>query len=146
MESVSTLEKVSSTKEDYLEQILDLIKEKGYARVVDMASRLNISQASVTSMIQRLDAGGLVKYEKYRGVILTEKGTLLARNITKRHKILSDFLSLFRLEEDTVYRDVEGMEHHISPPTVKAIAALTKQIRDRPEILEAVDAAINHSD
>ena len=53
-------------QEDYLEQILSLIEKKGYARVVDIAKNLNIAQASVTGMIQRMDAEGLVSYEKYR--------------------------------------------------------------------------------
>ena len=46
----------SSTVEDYLEQILDLINTKGYARVADIALGLKISQASVTNMVQRLDS------------------------------------------------------------------------------------------
>jgi DNA-binding MarR family transcriptional regulator len=45
--------------EDYLEQIHNLIAGKGYARVVDIAQNLGISQASVTNMIQKLDAEGL---------------------------------------------------------------------------------------
>ena len=48
----------SAAVEDYLERILDLINTKGYARVVDIASSLGISQASVTNMVQRLDAEG----------------------------------------------------------------------------------------
>src|SRR6201997_56715 len=64
----------SAAVEDYLERILDLISTKGYARVVDIAQSLKISQASVTNMIQRLDAEGLLKYEKYRGLILTTVG------------------------------------------------------------------------
>jgi len=58
--------------EDYLEQIHNLIAGKGYARVVDIAQNLDISQASVTNMIQKLDAEGFVVYERYRGVVLTE--------------------------------------------------------------------------
>jgi Mn-dependent DtxR family transcriptional regulator len=64
----------STAVEDYLERILGLINSKGYARVVDIAAALKISQASVTNMVQRLDAEGLLKYEKYRGLILTVAG------------------------------------------------------------------------
>ena len=53
----------SSAVEDYLERILELINTKGYARVVDIAESLSISQASVTNMVQRLDGDGLLKYE-----------------------------------------------------------------------------------
>src|SRR5881396_3532389 len=122
----------SSTVEDYLERILELINSKGYARVVDIAAALKISQASVTNMVQRLDGEGLLKYEKYRGLILTAAGKTLARKIAHRHKLLTDFLKLLGLDDRVIYHDVEGMEHHISRPTLRAIKALTAQLRRRP--------------
>ena len=125
----------SSAVEDYLERILELIDSKGYARVVDIATSLRISQASVTNMVQRLDGEGLLKYEKYRGLVLTTAGEALARNITRRHQLLTEFLSLLRLDKQVIHHDVEGMEHHISPPTLRAIEALTAQLKRRPALL-----------
>jgi len=138
MPSKSPDRHTSAAVEDYLERILDLINTKGYARVVDIAQSLKISQASVTNMIQRLDAEGLLKYEKYRGLVLTASGEALAKNITRRHQLLSDFLRLFGLDEDTIFRDVEGMEHHISQPTLKAIEALTAQLQRQPALVTRV--------
>ena len=132
----------SAAVEDYLERILELINRKGYARVVDIASALNISQASVTNMVQRLDAEGLLNYEKYRGLILTAAGKRLARNIAHRHQLLTDFLRLLGLDERVIYHDVEGMEHHISPPTLRAIQALTAQLRRRPALRAKLEAAV----
>lgn len=129
--------------EDYLERILELINTKGYARVVDIAESLKISQASVTNMIQRMDAEGLLKYEKYRGLALTASGEELAKNITRRHQILTDFLRLFGLDEETIYHDVEGMEHHISPPTLKAIEALTAQLARQPALITRVRSDVS---
>jgi Mn-dependent DtxR family transcriptional regulator len=103
---------------------------------------LKISQASVTNMVQRLDAEGLLKYEKYRGLILTAAGKKLARKIAHRHKLLTDFLSLLGLDERVIYHDVEGMEHHISPPTVRAIEALTAQLRQRPALRAQLEAVV----
>jgi Mn-dependent DtxR family transcriptional regulator len=128
----------SSAVEDYLEQILDLINTKGYARVADIAQGLKISQASVTNMVQRLDAEGLLKYEKYRGLVLTTAGETLARNIMRRHQLLTDFLRMLEIEEDVVYHDVEGMEHHISPQTLNAIEALMKALRNNPIVLSSI--------
>ena len=125
----------SAAVEDYLERILELIDSKGYARVVDIATSLKISQASVSNMVQRLDADGLLKYEKYRGLVLTSAGETLARNITRRHQLLTDFLTLLRLDQQVIHHDVEGMEHHISPPTLRAIEALTVQLKRRPALL-----------
>ena len=131
----------SSAVEDYLERILELINTKGYARVADIARSLGISQASVTNMIQRLDAEGLLKYEKYRGLVLTTAGETLAKNITRRHRLLTDFLNLFGLDEQVIFHDVEGMEHHISPPTLRAIEALTAQLERQPALIERVRQA-----
>jgi Mn-dependent DtxR family transcriptional regulator len=128
----------SSAVEDYLEQILDLINTKGYARVADIAQGLKISQASVTNMVQRLDAEGLLKYEKYRGLVLTTAGETLARNIMRRHQLLTDFLRMLEIEEEVVYHDVEGMEHHISPQTLNAIEALMEALRSNPIILSHI--------
>jgi Mn-dependent DtxR family transcriptional regulator len=125
----------SSAVEDYLERILELIDSKGYARVVDIATSLKISQASVSNMVQRLDGDGLLKYEKYRGLVLTAAGEALARNITRRHQLLTDFLTLLRLDKQVIHHDVEGMEHHISPPTLRAIESLTAQLKRRPALL-----------
>src|SRR5947209_15785155 len=101
----STALRNSAAVEDYLERILELINSKGYARVVDIAAALKISQASVTNMVQRLDAEGLLKYEKYRGLVLTTAGETLARNIAHRHRLLTDFLKLLGLDDAVLYRD-----------------------------------------
>lgn len=122
----------SAAVEDYLERILELVDTKGYARVVDIADRLGISQASVTNMVQRMDADGLIKYEKYRGLTLSASGHELARQIARRHLVLTDFLELLGIEAGTIHRDVEGMEHHISPETLEAIERLVDYLRSTP--------------
>ena len=124
--------------DDYLEQILHLIEEKGYARPVDISKRLQISQASVTNMLQRLDSEGLVKHEKYRGTVLTGDGARIAQAIIDRHKLLTEFLRLFDIDEETIYRDVEGMEHHVSRATLAALRAVTETLREAPDFRERV--------
>lgn len=133
----------SSAVEDYLERIFDLIDTKGYARVVDIAKALKISQASVTNMVQRLDAEGLLHYEKYRGLVLTAAGEKLARNITHRHQLLTDFFKLLGIDAEVIYHDVEGMEHHISPPTLRALEALTAQLRRQPALLAKLQKTLD---
>jgi len=135
----------STAVEDYLEQILDLINTKGYARVADIAQGLRISQASVTNMVQRLDAEGLLKYEKYRGLVLTTAGETLARNIMRRHQLLSDFLRMLGINEEVIYHDVEGMEHHISPQTLRAIEALLMQLQQHPKLVAQIKSQAHGS-
>lgn len=138
MPSRSTRSSGSVAMDDYLEQILHLIEEKGYARPVDVSERLKISQASVTNMLQRLDAEGLVKHEKYRGTTLTEEGHRIARAIIDRHELLTEFLRLFGIDEEIIYRDVEGMEHHVSRDTLNVIRAMTETLKSKPEFRNAV--------
>lgn len=134
MPAKTSLARNSTAVEDYLERILELINTKGYARVVDIATSLRISQASVTNMVQRLDADGLLKYEKYRGLVLTTAGETLARNIAQRHQILTDFLKQLGVDDRVIDHDVEGMEHHISPSTLRAIEALSAQLKRSPAL------------
>lgn len=128
----------STAMDDYLEQILHLIEAKGYARAVDISKNLGISQASVTNMLQRLDAEGLVNHEKYRGTVLTEEGHRIALAIIERHETLTRFLRLFGIDEETIYKDVEGMEHHVSRPTLKVISAVADALEADPALLERV--------
>ena len=64
--------------EDYLEVIYELIKKKGYATQSDISESFNVSLPSVTKMLQRLDESKYLKYEKYRGINLTEEGIEVA--------------------------------------------------------------------
>jgi len=126
----------SQSAEDYLERIDELIEEKGYARVVDIATSLKVKQASVTSMVQKLGEAGYLKYEKYRGLILTDKGREVARKIRNRHETLSRFFSLFELDAESQRQDIEGIEHHLSPDTVEILADLAHFFEQNSEVLK----------
>jgi Mn-dependent DtxR family transcriptional regulator len=126
----------SQSAEDYLERIHELIEEKGYARVVDIASSLEVKQASVTSMVQKLGESGYLNYEKYRGLVLTPKGLEVACAIQQRHETLSRFFSLFGLDRKTQKRDIEGIEHHLSAVTVEMLSDLASFFEQHPETLQ----------
>jgi len=129
--------------DDYLEQIYHLIEDVGYARPVDIAKNLEISQASVTNMLKRLDEEGLVKHVKYRGTTLTDQGVTIAKAIVKRHATLTRFLRLFEVDESTIYADVEGMEHHVSRHTLEVINALANELSENSELLNKVKSKIS---
>lgn len=128
--------------DDYLEQIFHLIEDKGYARPIEISQNLGISQASVTNMLKRLDDEGLVKHIKYRGTTLTEKGHTIATEIIRRHETLTRFLRLFEVDEETIYKDVEGMEHHVSKHTLAVIDALANELSSDAGLLTRVKKAI----
>lgn len=135
---IKTGNRSSSAVEDYLERIQELIDAKGYARVVDIAGNLGISQASVTNMVKRLDIEGFVKHERYRGIILTEKGCSIASAVRERHRILSTFLRLLGITEEEVQRDVEGLEHHLSASSLDAIGILCAELASNHELLNRI--------
>lgn len=124
--------------EDYLEQIYELIRAKGYARAVEIADALDIRPSSVTKMIQRLDEQGYLVYEKYRGIALTVLGEKVAKRMSRRHRLLERFLRLLGLDEATVQRDVEGIEHYISPATIDRLGALVETLESTPELAEKI--------
>jgi len=126
----------SQTAEDYLERIHQLIEQKGYARVVDIASSLQVKQASVTNMVQKLGDLGYINYEKYRGLVLTDKGREIGLNIRKRHETLARLFSLFGLDPATQQLDIEGIEHHLSADTVEILADLAQFFEEHPDTLK----------
>ena len=127
----------SQSAEDYLERILELIQETGQARVVDIANSLNIRQASVTNMVKKLCEMGFVDHEKYkRGLVLTETGREVAQKIQRRHETLSRFFSMLELDDEIQRKDIEGIEHHLSRETVRALDDLVTFFEHRPKLLK----------
>lgn len=124
--------------EDYLERIYELIQEKGYARVIDIASSLQVRSSSVTKMLQKLDAAALVNYEKYRGITLTPRGEAIAKSVKTRHRKLEELLKMLGVDEHTVQRDVEGIEHHVSPGTLACFRDLVSFLQENPSALSAI--------
>lgn len=118
----------SVPNEDYLERTLELLTEKGYARVSDIAERLGVRPASVTKMLQRLEVQGYLVREPYRGFTLTPKGKNIAVRIRKRHEILKSFLQLLQIPEQVMEKDIDGLEHHLSNETVAALEKFLKQL------------------
>ncbi len=116
--------------EDYLEVIYELIQEKGYATTVDISSYLNVSSPSVTKMMQKLDETGYLKYEKYRGIKLTNEGIRIARNIRNRHGLLAEFFMLIGIDEETANNDAEGIEHHLHPETMKKLEEFISELKN----------------
>jgi Mn-dependent DtxR family transcriptional regulator len=122
--------------EDYLERIYKLIDEKGYARVSDIAEGLEVHPSSVTKMIQKLDKDHYLIYERYRGLVLTSKGKKMGKRLMERHHLLESFLKLIGVQEENIYTDVEGIEHHLSWDSITCIEVLVEFLNRHPEHVE----------
>ena len=125
--------------EDHIEQIYMLIEQKGYARVSDIAESLSVLPSSVTKMVQKLDKDGYLIYERYRGLMLTPKGLKLGKRLVQRHDLLEQFLRLIGVQEDKIYDDVEGIEHHLSWNSIDRIADLNQALEENPEFLQKLE-------
>ncbi|MDG5470585.1 transcriptional regulator MntR [Jeotgalibacillus sp. ET6] len=122
--------------EDYIEQIYLLIDNKGYARVSDIADALSVHPSSVTKMVQKLDKDEYLVYEKYRGLVLTKKGTKIGKRLVYRHELLEQFLQIIGVKDENIYIDVEGIEHHLSWNSIDRIGDLVQMFENRPELIE----------
>ncbi|RHW42052.1 transcriptional regulator MntR [Neobacillus notoginsengisoli] len=121
--------------EDYIEQIYLLIEQKGYARVSDIAGNLSVQPSAVTKMVQKLDKDNYLIYEKYRGLTLTPKGKKIGKRLVYRHDLLELFLNLIGVEEENIYDDVEGIEHHLSWNAIDRIGDLVQLLQGDPTLL-----------
>lgn len=92
-------------------------------------------------MLQRLQASGMILRTPYGPAQLTLHGLNHAQAVLHRRHVLTEFLEMLGLEDHDVHGDVEGIEHHISPSTLRAIEALTEQLRRRPALLAQVTGA-----
>lgn len=126
--------------EDYIEQIYILIETKGYARVSDIAEELDVHPSSVTKMVQKLDKDDYVNYEKYRGFGLTPKGKKIGERLLYRHELLEDFLKIIGVEEEKIYNDVEGIEHHLSWNSIDRIGDLVTYFKEDEQRLNNLKA------
>ncbi|PPR46440.1 MAG: Transcriptional regulator MntR [Alphaproteobacteria bacterium MarineAlpha5_Bin9] len=112
--------------EDYLELISDLLNKNGEARIVDIANKLNITQATANKTIKRLNSQGYVKKEPYRSIFLTVKGQKIASESKKRHRIVYNFLLNLGVKQSSALSDSEGIEHHVSSNTLEKMEKYNK--------------------
>ncbi len=129
---------LTPSMEDYLEKIYELMKDKGYARVSDIASSLAVQPSSVTKMLQKLDEQDYVTYEKYRGFVLTKTGEQMGKAMKQRHNMLAELLRMLGIPETTIQEDVEGIEHHVSPQTLKQLNRLVDYFQSDAARLESL--------
>jgi DtxR family Mn-dependent transcriptional regulator len=110
--------------EDYLKAIYELVRAEGTAATTEIAHRLDIAPASVTGMVRRLAEQGLLDYEPYRGVRLTDVGQRVALRTLRRHRVIETYLAqVLGYPWDEVHGEAERLEHAASDDLVDRMAA-----------------------
>ena len=132
MNNISKIQ-ITPTMEDYLEAIFNLAKEKRAVRVRDIAKRLCVKMPTVTNMLKTLSEKGMIDYEKYEYLELTEKGSDVGSEIDKRHQIFRGFLTdVLKIDFDQADEDACKMEHAVSPDTLEAFVDFMEFIETCP--------------
>ncbi len=108
--------------EDYVEAIAAIIAEQGSCRVVDLAKHFGVSHVTVSRTVGRLVRDKLVVTEPYKPIKLTASGRKLAEASRDRHEVVVRFLLALGLDPTTAEIDAEGIEHHVSPKTLRFFA------------------------
>jgi DtxR family Mn-dependent transcriptional regulator len=131
------MEVLTPAEENYLKAIFKLTENDGgtaasstAASTNAIAAMLGTAAASVTDMLKRLSAKGLLHYEKHRGVSLTERGSELATNLVRRHRLWETFLVMkLGFSWDAVHDIAEQLEHVQSSELVERLDTFL----DRPQ-------------
>lgn len=124
---------LSPSMEDYLEMIYRTCKSQEYVRMTNLAQQLNVQASSASKTVQKLTEIGLLVYEKYGIIQLTEKGKKIGDFLLKRHHIVEMFLKNIGVK-DNILRQTEMIEHHLTVDTVSNIDILNTFFEKYPEI------------
>ena len=137
-ECVKTMEKISSTNQDYLELIFQLTEEeKQSVRPGMLAKRLEVNRADVVNALRTLRRAGLVRSMKGAPVVLTEKGKFAAKRIHFLHHLVKTFLmETLNIRDHIAEHEACQIEHLIGNETVKA---MINYLRNRKVELEHFD-------
>lgn len=103
---------LSASLEDYIEAIYHIIEEKLVARSKEIAARLNVSRASVTEALRALSKKGLINYEPYEAITMTDKGRKVAEDVIFRHESLKRFfIEVLALDQEIAEEGACRIEH-----------------------------------
>ena len=127
------LKELTESAQSYLEVILDLETTQKVARAKDIAERLNVQRGSVSGALKSLEEKGLINYQPYSFITLTEVGKEFAKEIAYRHTVLKDFLlNVLQIDEETADTTACRMEHVIDKKTVERLVCFIEYINTCP--------------
>lgn len=114
----------TETVENYLKGVYALCRESptGEAGMTRLAAVVGVTTGTATTMVKKLAAAKLARYERFGGVTLTPKGTKAAVDILRRHRLIETFLvEVLKLDWSLVHAEAERLEHAISPVVLEAL-------------------------
>jgi Mn-dependent DtxR family transcriptional regulator len=126
---------LSSGMEDYLEMAYRLSRDKGYARINDLARALNVQPPSASRMVQKLADINFLNYKKYGVIELTEQGKIIGEYLLKRHATIEEFLKIIGVSGG-ILEETEKIEHNLSHQAVAQISILVQFLKENKTVLD----------
>jgi DtxR family Mn-dependent transcriptional regulator len=121
--------KLSASLEDYLEAIFNLADDSGCARSKDIAATLGVARSSVTGALQLLRERGLANHEPYSRVTLTRQGREAAREVVRKHDILTSFFTnVLGIEKDMAQRAACQAEHTLGQEVIGRLVSFVDYV------------------
>jgi DtxR family Mn-dependent transcriptional regulator len=120
---------LTDREEDYLRILYEIINEKGYAKVKDVAISLDITPSSVVGMMKKLSGKDLINYRKYEGITLTDEGQMYAEAVSMRHKTFQELLQIIGVPKVIAEKDSHILEHHLHVITINRFSDLVKMMK-----------------
>jgi len=112
---LSETRELTAAVQDYAKAIYTVESRQGAASTTELATLLEVRPASVSGMLRKLSALGLVEHERYRGVRLTERGRRVALEVIRHHRLVELFLvESLGMTWDEVHAEAEVLEHALS--------------------------------
>ena len=112
---------ITSSLEDYIETVYSIYSKEHKVRAIDVSHKLNVSRASVTEALQKLEQLGLINYGHYGAISLTDDGEKKAKEIIEKHETLTMF-----------FRDILKIEHKLAEETACKIEhVISKRILNK---------------
>ena len=120
---------ISKSSEEYLKTMYILKQQNGNVRVTDIAQKMNCTKPSVNKAIYNLKNEGLLNYESYGTIELTDSGENLAKKILEAYDIVYVFLKDFlNLEEDDAKKEAERIKLAITDKTINKLAKYVHKV------------------
>lgn len=124
---------LTSSLEDYLEAIFHLEQQQRVARAKDIADRVGVARASVTTALKTLADRGLINYEPYSYITLTTLGKKKAQEVVRRHTVLKEFFQDFlRLESSHADDNACRVEHALDEKATNRLVEFLSFLRECP--------------
>ena len=119
---------IKESAENYLETILMINREKGYARSIDVANELGFAKPSVSVAMKNFREEGYIVMDEDGKITLTDKGLEIAERVFERHQVIARALMAIGVDEATAYEDSCKIEHDISEKSFECLKEFLNRV------------------